>query len=134
MFGSSNPYSQAGETQISISTRNLRSSDHYNGTVEQVARQTNDTYVVNLQHMADVSVSHNFSERFSMTLGVPFIHSSWGIPMPLTGGRASRVDQVGRGIGDITLSGRAWVLPTRPVHIGQYRDWRRPQDADRQPG
>jgi peroxiredoxin len=112
VFGSSNPYSQAGETQISISTRNLRSSDHYNGTVEQVARQTNDTYVVNLQHMADVSVSHNFSERFSMTLGVPFIHSSWGIPMPLTGGRASRVDQVGHGIGDITLSGRAWVLPT----------------------
>jgi len=112
VFGSSNPYSQAGETQVNFSTRNLRSSDHYNGTVEQVARQTNDTYVVNLQHMADVSVSHNFSERFSMNVGVPFINSSWGIPMPLSGGRASRVDQVGRGLGDISVSGRAWVLPT----------------------
>jgi peroxiredoxin len=112
VFGSSNPYSQAGETQVNISTRNLRSSDHYNGTVEQVARQTADTYVVNLQHMVDVSVSHNFTDRFSMNVGVPFINSSWGIPMPLAGGRSARVDQVGRGLGDISVSGRAWVLPT----------------------
>jgi cytochrome oxidase Cu insertion factor (SCO1/SenC/PrrC family) len=112
VFGSSNPYAPAGETQINISTRNLRSSDHYNGTVEQVARQTADTYVVNLQHMVDVSVSRSFTERFSMNVGVPFINSSWGIPMPLTGGRASRVDQVGRGLGDISVGGRAWLLPT----------------------
>jgi cytochrome oxidase Cu insertion factor (SCO1/SenC/PrrC family) len=112
VFGSSNPYSPAGETQINVSTRNLRSSDHYNGTVEQVARQTADTYVVNLQHMVDVNLSHNFSSRFSASVGVPFINSSWGIPMPLAGGRAARVDQVGRGLGDISASGRAWVLPT----------------------
>ena len=111
MFGSSNPYSQAGETQLYVSTRNLRSSDHYNGTVEQVARQTADTYVVNLQHMVDVGVSHNFTDRLSMSVGVPFINSSWGIPMPLAGGRDARVDQVGRGIGDISVSGRAWLLP-----------------------
>lgn len=120
MFGSSNPYSQAGETQINISTRNLSSSDHYNGTVEQVARQTADTYVVNLQHMVDVGVSHNFSERFSMNVGVPFINSSWGIPMPLAGGRASRVDQVGRGLGDISVSGRLWVLPTDRFTSGNF--------------
>jgi cytochrome oxidase Cu insertion factor (SCO1/SenC/PrrC family) len=120
VFGSSNPYSQAGETQVNVSTRNLRSSDHYNGTVEQIARQTNDTYVVNLQHMVDVSVSRNFSERFSMNVGVPFISSSWGIPMPLSGGRATRVDQVGRGIGDISVSGRAWVLPTDRFRSGNF--------------
>jgi peroxiredoxin len=118
VFGSSNPYSQAGETQVNISTRNLRSSDHYNGTVEQVARQTADTYVVNLQHMVDVSLSHNFSERFSMSVGVPFISSSWGIPMPLAGGRAARVDQVGRGLGDISVSGRTWLLPTKRFTSG----------------
>lgn len=118
VFGSSNPYSQAGETQINVSTRNLRSSDHYNGTVEQVQRQTADTYVVNLQHMVDVSLSHNFTERFSASIGVPFINSSWGIPMPIAGGRAARVDQVGRGLGDISVSGRAWVLPTARFKSG----------------
>ena len=118
VFGSSNPYSPAGETQVNVSTRHLRSSDHYNGTVEQVARQTADTYVVNVQRMVDVSVSHNFTDRFSMNVGVPFINSSWGIPMPLAGGRAARVDQVGRGLGDISVSGRAWVLPTDRFRSG----------------
>jgi peroxiredoxin len=118
VFGSSNPYSQAGETQISISTRNLRSTDHYNGDVEQVQRQTLGTYVVNLQHMIDINVSHNFSERFSMSAGVPFISSSWGIPSPITAGRAARADQVGRGLGDISVSGRMWVLPTNRFTSG----------------
>jgi hypothetical protein len=66
VFGSSNPYSQPGETQINVSTRNLRSTDHYNGDVEQVQRQTLDTFVVNLQHAVDVTVSRTFTERFSM--------------------------------------------------------------------
>jgi len=40
VLGSSNPYSQAGENQVSLTTRFLNSSDHYNGDVEQVQRQT----------------------------------------------------------------------------------------------
>ena len=118
VFGSSNPYSQAGETQISVSTRNLRSTDHYNGVVEQVQRHTLDTYVVNLQHMIDVNVSRNFTERFSMSVGIPFVNSSWGIPSPQSGGRAARADQVGRGLGDISVSGRAWMLPTDKFRSG----------------
>jgi peroxiredoxin len=118
VFGSSNPYSQAGETQISISTRNLRSTDHYNGEVEQLQRQTLDTYVVNLQHMLDVNISHNFTERFSMSAGVPFVNSSWGIPSPQSAGRAARADEVGRGLGDISVSGRIWVLPTKRFTSG----------------
>ena len=35
VFGSSNPYSQPGETQVNVSTRNLTSTDHYSGDVEQ---------------------------------------------------------------------------------------------------
>ena len=118
VFGSSNPYSQAGETQISISTRDLRSTDHYNGDVEQVQRQTLDTYVVNLQHMIDVNISHNFTERFSMSVGVPFVSSSWGIPSPQSRGQAARADEVGRGIGDISVGGRIWVLPTNKFRSG----------------
>ena len=44
VFGSSSPYSQAGETQLTISARALVSNDHYNGTEEQVQRHTLDTY------------------------------------------------------------------------------------------
>jgi cytochrome oxidase Cu insertion factor (SCO1/SenC/PrrC family) len=112
VFGSSNPYSQAGETQITFSTRNLRSTDHFNGTAEQLQRQTLDTYVVNMQHMVDVNVSHAFSERLGLSVGVPFVSSSWGIPSPTSAGRSAQADEVGRGLGDISVSGRMWLLPT----------------------
>jgi peroxiredoxin len=111
VFGSSNPYSQPGETQLTVSTRNLRSTDHYNGTVEQVQRQTLGSYVVNVQHAVDFTITHTFSERFSASVGLPIIAASWGIPSPLTGGEAARATQHGGGLGDVSISGRGWVLP-----------------------
>ena len=67
MFGSSNPYSQPGDTQITLSVRTLRSTDHYNGPVEQVARQTLQTYVLNTQNAVDLSVSRTITERLSVS-------------------------------------------------------------------
>jgi hypothetical protein len=118
VFGSSNPYSQPGETQISVSTRNLRSTDHYNGDVEQVQRQTLGTYVVNLQHAADLTIGHTFTPRFSMGVGVPFVAASWGIPSPTTPTPGPRANQNGRGFGDISVSGRYWLLPTTRFKSG----------------
>lgn len=118
MFGSSNPYSQPGETQINISTRNLRSTDHFNGTVEQLQRQTLDTYVVNMQHAVDFNVSHVFTERFTMSVGIPFVAASWGIPSPQSGGDARRANEDAHGLGDISVSGRYWLLPTNTFTSG----------------
>ncbi len=118
MFGSSNPYSQPGETQISISARTLRSTDHYNGAVEQLQRQTLDTYVLNTQNALDFNVSHVFTERFSMSVGVPFVAAAWGIPSPQSGGSAKRANENGRGLGDITVAGRYWILPTSRFKSG----------------
>ena len=120
VFGSSNPYSQAGETQLTISARALVSNDHYNGTEEQVQRHALDTYVTNHQRMLDVNVTRVFSERYSMSVSVPFINSSWGIPSPTSAGQAGRADEVGRGIGDIAVGGRAWVLPTDRFRSGNF--------------
>ena len=112
VFGSSNPYSPAGETLVDVSTRNLRSTDHFNGTAEQLQRQTLDTYVLNIQHMVDISVTHNFTERFSMNVGVPFVAASWGIPSPQSAGDAARANEHSHGLGDISVGARMWVLPT----------------------
>jgi hypothetical protein len=118
VFGSSNPYAPPGETQVNISTRNLRSTDHYNGTEEQLQRQEQGTYVINMQHAIDVSVTHVFTERFSVGVGVPFIAASWGIPSPFTGGEAARKTQNASGIGDISVAGRYWLLPTSTFKTG----------------
>lgn len=112
VFGSSNPYSVPGETQVNVSTRNLRSTDHYNGDVEQIQRQTLGTYVVNLQHAVDFTVSHTFTPRLSASVGVPFIVASWGIPSPTSPVPGPRATEHAHGIGDVSVSGRMWVLPT----------------------
>jgi cytochrome oxidase Cu insertion factor (SCO1/SenC/PrrC family) len=118
VFGSSNPYSPAGETQLDISTRNLRSTDHFNGTAEQLQRQTLDSYVLNIQHMVDISVTHTFTERFSMNVGVPFVAASWGIPSPTTAGDGARANEHGSGLGDISVGARMWILPTKKFTSG----------------
>jgi hypothetical protein len=118
VFGSSNPYSQPGETQVNVSTRNLTSTDHYSGNVEQVQRQTLQTYVVNTQHATDFTVSHSFTERLSMSVGVPFVAASWGIPSPTSPTPGPRADESAHGLGDISVSGRYWLLPTSKFQNG----------------
>jgi hypothetical protein len=113
VFGANgSPYQQRGEWQFSIASRNLRSNDHYNGTVEQVERQTLQNYVNNTQHLVDLSVSHAVTNRFTVALGVPFVNSTWALRDPAFPLPAERreIPQNGRGIGDISVTGRAWVF------------------------
>jgi len=65
-----------------------------------------------VQHAVDFTITHTFTNRFSANVGIPVVAASWGIPSPLTGGEAARATQHGRGLGDISIGGRAWVLPT----------------------
>jgi hypothetical protein len=51
-----------------VSTRNLKSTDHYSRDVEQVQRQTLGTYVVNMQHAVDFTVNRTITERLSMSV------------------------------------------------------------------
>jgi hypothetical protein len=115
VFGANaTPYEAPGQWTFSVSSRNLVSNDHYSGTVEQVQRQTLANYVTNRQNLLDLSATLQASERFSISVGVPFINSSWASRdprSPLPGPRVE-IKQNGRGVGDITLTGRYWVLDT----------------------
>lgn len=113
MFGANRSvYQQAGEWQVSISSRNLVSNDHYNGTDEQVQRQTLQNYVTNRQNLADLGITRAMTRRLSLTLGVPYVNSSWASRDPLMPLPASRheIAQNGRGLGDISVSARYWLL------------------------
>jgi hypothetical protein len=113
VFGANrNPYQDPGEWQVSVSTRNLVSDDHYNGTVEQVQRQTLANYVTNKQNLVDLAVSRVITRRLSVTLGVPFVNSSWASRDPAFPLPAERhvIAQNGRGIGDVSLTGRYWLF------------------------
>jgi hypothetical protein len=119
VFGANaSPYMKPGEWQLNLSSRNLVSKDHYNGTVEQVQRQELQNYVVNRQNLFDIGLTRVMTRRLSLSIGVPFVNSSWAsrdpeYPFPQP---RHEVPQHGRGIGDITLTSRTWLFypPTHP--------------------
>ncbi len=118
VFGSSNPYSEPGETQVNVSTRNLRSTDHYSGDAEQVQRQALSTYVLNIQHALDLNVTRTMTERLSVSIGVPFVAASWGIPSPTAPTPGPRANENAYGLGDISVGARYWLLSTSRFTTG----------------
>ncbi|HEY8549653.1 MAG TPA: hypothetical protein VIL35_06845 [Vicinamibacterales bacterium] len=113
MFGANaSPYSQPGEWQVSLSSRNLVSNDHYNGTVEQHERQELQNYVNNTQNLFDINVTRVFTRRVSLSAGVPFVSSTWAARDPAFPHPQPRreIPQHGRGLGDISVTGRAWIF------------------------
>jgi hypothetical protein len=113
VFGADgSPYQQPGDWQLTISSRNLVSNDHYSGTVEQHQRQELENYVNNVQNLLDIGVSRVFTKRLSVSLGVPFVRSSWAMRDPAYPLPAERQEivQHGRGIGDISVTSRFWIF------------------------
>jgi hypothetical protein len=109
----SSPYQEPGEWQLNVSYRNLTSDHHWNGTVEQVQRRTLGTYVINTQNALDLNIGYSVTERFNVTLGVPFVAASWGVPSPIAPTPGPRALEHGRGLGDISVTARYWLFDTK---------------------
>jgi len=105
-------YQQPGDWQVTLSSRNLVSNDHFSGTVEQHQRQAVQNYVNNFQNLLDIGVSRALTRRITVSLGIPFVDSSWALRDPAFPFPQERreIVQHGRGIGDISVTGRMWVL------------------------
>ena len=121
MFGTTDSLgNEPGTWNVTFTGRNSTADHHFNGTVYQVQRQTEQTYVVNRQNSMTATVAYQLTNRISLNAGIPFVEASWGIPSPRTGGPAARANENARGIGDITslarfavvnpASGRSWNL------------------------
>ena len=116
VFGANRrPYQEAGEWQVSLASRNLVSNDHYNGTVEQVQRQTLQNYVTNRQNLVDFAISRAMTNRLALTVAIPYVNSSWASRDPAFPLPAERheIAQNGRGLGDISATGRYWLFDTQ---------------------
>jgi hypothetical protein len=113
VFGANgSPYQQRGDWNLSLASRNLVSTDHFNGTVEQVQRQTLQNFVTNTQNLLDIGVSHVLTDRLTLSLGVPFVDSTWASRDPAFPLPAARreIPQNGQGIGDVSVTGRYWLF------------------------
>jgi peroxiredoxin len=113
VFGANaSPYQQRGDWQLSLSARNLISNDHYNGKVEQHERQERENYITNRQNLFDIGITRALTKRVSLTVGVPFVFSSWAFRDPSSPLPGPRIEepQWGRGLGDISITGRSWIF------------------------
>ena len=83
-------------------------------------RQLLENYVNNIQNLFDIGVSRALTPRVSVSVGVPFVNSSWALRDPAYPFPAPRVEipQHGRGLGDITVTSHAWILNPQT-----HRDW-----------
>ena len=107
MFGTTgSPDQEVGSWNVTVTARNSTADHHWNGTVEQVQRQTDGTYVVNRQNSITTTIGYQWTPRVSVNVGIPFVEASWGIPSPRSGGPAARANENARGVGDITSLAR----------------------------
>lgn len=100
---------------MSVGYRYQHSFRHFVGTTEQTQRATQHTQVVNYINLFDVSLTYNFSPRWSMSLSTPIMnatrtydHQLFQTLLNIPGAP----DQVSHanGIGDIGVSAQFWLL------------------------
>jgi hypothetical protein len=115
------PYETPGEWHVNVSVRALQSDTHYRLDERQVQREELRTFVINRQFATDLTIARAFTPRFALAVGVPFSSASWSIPSPTTPTPGPRAPERARGIGDISVMSRLWLLPTathRTANIG----------------
>jgi hypothetical protein len=104
------PYTDRGRFSLNLSYRQSSGDEHYSGTTYQAQRKALGTYVINDQHLVDLGVTYGVTERLGLSLAVPYVSSSWSVPSPTAPVPGPRAVQHGKGVGDLSLSGRYWLL------------------------
>jgi hypothetical protein len=110
MFGTTASTEEVGSWTLTLTGRNSTADKHYNGSVRQIQREIEKTYVVNRQNSMTATIGYQMTPRLSLIAGVPYIEASWGIPSPRSGGPAARANENARGIGDITTLARVAIF------------------------
>lgn len=104
----------------SFSWRYFESDRHFTGSHEERHRQAEGSEVINTVNQLNIGITRNFSERFSVTVDIPYFMMERSNPIrdptaPLNEfGNApvgARTETQSRGIGDISALARWWVRP-----------------------
>jgi hypothetical protein len=105
------PYPRSKSWVVSTGYRWQKSDRHFVGSEEQHEREAESSQVINRVHLLDISVRYNVNPRTSLTLGVPIFSADRSSPIRnQTRAVIDRSVVQANGLGDITLSGRRWML------------------------
>ena len=100
---------QDGDWLADVSYRWLHSTRHFVGDVEQKQRQAAGNQVINQQHYIDAGVQYAITPRYSVGLTLPFGVSDRSQTYTAPGGILTRYHTDSSGLGDMRLTGYAWL-------------------------
>ena len=107
-------YLAARHWQLTVTYRNQISNRDFIGTQEQTVRREQGTVITNNVHLMDVAIGYQLSPRWSFNLSIPVMDATRRIPGKVfqLRGFPNASDELfhTRGIGDVVISGRAWVF------------------------
>ncbi len=104
--------------QLNIGNRYFKSFRHYIGTVEQKERVKQNTNVINHQYTMDLSVVRNFSDRWSLAVGLPVLANSRSQVNKFTN---DRYQTHSFGMGDMRVSLYRWMLDPLKSPKGNFQ-------------
>jgi hypothetical protein len=100
-------YAGPDKWAVSVSWRYQKSDRHFRGSEEEADRQAEGSEVINHINLAEIGIRYNFSDRTSLSAGIPFLMAERSSPI-----RDENRDVVDRsvthadGLSDITLTAR----------------------------
>lgn len=105
-----------GEWQLSMNNRYFKSFRHFAGPEEKKERVDSGTEVINHTYTLDLALTRKFNNRFSFSLNMPLIYNARS--SLYEHGNTGRYSTHSFGLGDIRLTGYAWLLdPLKSKHI-----------------
>lgn len=113
------PYLQKGEWQVGATFRTFRADKQYLGTRLSPTVTPLKTNVISKLQVLDLSGTYGVDDQSNVTLGLPItLYASSSRALPATVEGSPRFVQSAKGLGDITLVARRWVLDTRKYREG----------------
>lgn len=103
-------YPEAGSWSASLGWRYQKSDRHFVGDHYEEQRDIEESQVINNLNMADLSIQYQATKRVGLSLGVPFVMATRSQALRSAGVQLERYATQARGIGDVVLSARRWML------------------------
>jgi hypothetical protein len=103
-------YPLAGEWSASIGWRHQKSDRHFVGSHYEEVRDEIGNQVINDVNVADLSVRYQATRRVEVSLGVPYFMGTRSQMLRSNNVNIGRFQTAARGIGDMMLTTRRWML------------------------
>jgi hypothetical protein len=103
-------YPAPGTWTASFGWRNQKSDRHFVGSHYEEQRDEQESQVINNLNMADLSITYQATKRVQLSLGAPYSMTTRSQALRSGGVNIERYQTQARGIGDIVIAARRWMM------------------------